>query len=211
MNILYEDKYIVCPVKEPGIPSQKDPSGRRDMTELLCEKCGIREVFCVHRLDTATGGVMVYAKDKNSAAALSRQFAAPPDDKAVEKEYLCAVRAENIGSGKMEDLLYHDRIRNKTFTVDKKRAGVKRAALIYECLREHDGISIVKVRLLTGRTHQIRAQFASRGMPLCGDGKYGSRDKCSLALMCTSLSFCHPHTGERIIVSVLPPDAFPWK
>lgn len=190
MKILYEDKYIICAVKDPGVPSQKDMTGRRDMTDFLKEICG-GEVFVVHRLDTATGGVMVYAKSSRAAGRMSEALA------SGEKEYFARVYGEP-GDGIMRDFLYHDKRINKSFIVDKERKGVKEAVLEYKTVKTENGISTVSVILHTGRTHQIRVQFASRGYPLVGDGKYGAKDNEPLALHCRRLTFFHPFSGEKM-------------
>lgn len=190
MKILYQDKHIICAVKDPGVPSQPDMSGRRDMTEILREMCGC-EIFVVHRLDTATGGVMVYAKTSAAAGKMTEALS------AGEKEYTARVHGEP-GEGEMRDFLYHDKRINKSFVVDKERKGVKDALLEYKTLEVNDGISKVSVILHTGRTHQIRVQFSSRGFPLVGDGKYGAKDNLPLALHCCRLTFTHPYTGEKM-------------
>ncbi len=194
MKIFYEDKYLVVAEKMPGIPSQPDKTGKADMTALLKEEC-LCDIFCVHRLDTATGGIMVYAKDSKTAGKLS---AALSHENGAVKEYLCACRGECTGIGDMEDLLFHDRQKNKSFVVKRERSGVKKASLSYKALEYKDGLSLVKVTLHTGRTHQIRVQFASRKMPLAGDGKYGAKDNLPLALHCFHLSFIHPVTKKIV-------------
>ena len=204
MKIHYEDKYLIVADKEAGVASQKDPSGRPDMVTLLSEHCR-KEVFCVHRLDTATSGIMVYAKDSRTAGKLS---AALSHENGAVKEYVCICRGECDDSGKMEDLLYHDRQKNKAFVVKKERSGVKKASLSYKSLAYKDDLSLVRVTLHTGRTHQIRVQFASRKMPLVGDGKYGSRDNRPLALHCLRLSFIHPMTNETLDTVSYP--TTPW-
>lgn len=203
MKIYYEDKNLIVAEKPSGVASQKDPSGRPDMISLLSEKCGC-EIFCVHRLDTATEGVMVYAKDPKTAGRLTASLS----DESAIKEYYCVVRAAGLSKGTMEDLLFHDKRKNKAYVVDRKRAGVKEAVLEYTPLLEADGLSLVKVRLHTGRTHQIRVQFASRKMPLVGDGKYGAKDNMHLALRCVHLSFKHPVTGKT--VDTFAPPESPW-
>jgi len=203
MNILFEDKFLVVCEKEPGVASQGDPSGRDDMVKLLQKECS-SDIFCVHRLDTPTGGIMVYAKDQKTAGRLTASLA----DGSCRKRYLCAFRAEDIDDGEMEDFLYHDKRLNKAFVATKERKGVKKASLSYKILEKKDGIALACVTLHTGRTHQIRVQFSSRGFPLLGDGKYGSRDKCPLALRCFNLSFIHPITKKPLSFTLLPPA--PW-
>ena len=173
------------------------------MVTLLSEQLGC-EIFCVHRLDTATGGVMVYAKSSRSAGLLTASLSS----ETTVKEYLCVCRSSNAGQGIMEDLLFHDKRKNKAYIVDRERKGVKIARLSYESLATDGERSLVKVRLYTGRTHQIRVQFASRKMPLLGDGKYGARDNLPLALHCFHLAFDHPFAKERIDVCALPES--PW-
>ena len=203
MKILFEDKFLVVALKDAGISSQPDPSGREDMISILKKECN-SSIFCVHRLDTATSGVMVYAKDSKTAGRLTASLA----DSRTKKQYVCVVRGESIGNGTMTDLLFHDKRKNKAYVVDRKRAGVKEAVLHYSSISEKDGKSLVKVTLETGRTHQIRVQFASRKMPLLGDGKYGSKDNLPLALHCFSLTFPHPVTGKIITYDSVPDS--PW-
>ena len=203
MKIYYEDKYLIVAEKPAGVASQKDPSGRPDMVTLLTEHSG-NEVFCVHRLDTVTSGVMVYAKDSKTAGRLTASLS----DESAVKEYYCVVRSTELSSGRMQDLLFHDKKKNKAYVVDRKRAGVKEALLDYTSLACQDGLTLVRVKLHTGRTHQIRVQFASRKMPLVGDGKYGSKDNMPLALRCVHLSFKHPVTG-KVIDTFAPPES-PW-
>ena len=169
------------------------------MVTLLSEKWQ-KSAFCVHRLDTATGGVMVYAKDSKTAGRLTEALSSD----TAKKEYICAVLAENVGKGSMKDLLFHDKRKNKAYVVDRMRSGVKEALLDYEAVAKRDGISLVRVTLHTGRTHQIRVQFASRKMPLLGDGKYGSRTNSPLALHCFHLAFTHPYTGKLTDTVFLP-------
>lgn len=192
MKILFEDKNIICAVKDPGVPSQPDPTGREDMTSLLRAACG-GQVFVVHRLDTATGGVMVYAKNSRAAGKLTEALA------EGRKEYSAWVHGEP-GEGEWHDLLFHDKRTNKSFVVDRERKGAKAASLEFSTVETKDGHTLVRVVLHTGRTHQIRVQFSSRGYPLVGDGKYGAKDNEKLRLWCTSLTFIHPFTGEELIL-----------
>lgn len=200
--IIYKDKSIVVCIKPVGQDSEAD------MPRLLRSQLNIPEAFCVHRLDRAVGGVMVYALDAGSAAALSRQIS----DRCFEKEYLAVVH------GKMEaqrdtltDLLFHDRAKNKSYVVRRRRAGVKEAVLDYLVCGEAEGFSLLRVRLHTGRTHQIRVQLASRRHPLAGDAKYGSpRRDCGTALFSRALGFCHPVTGEAMRFTAPLPGGYPW-
>lgn len=200
MEILYSDRHIVCAVKEPGVASQPDPSGRDDMVSLLGAEFGC-EIYAVHRLDTPTGGAMVYAKSSAAAGGASAALA------EGTKQYNALVHG-HPGEGVMEDWLYHDRRINKSFTAKKERKGVKRALLEYETVKELEDRALVKVTLHTGRTHQIRVQFSSRGYPLVGDGKYGSRDRESLRLWCTRLSFVHPITKKTMVIESPAPEGF---
>ena len=217
MKILYEDKYLLVCEKPVGVESQMSSSGKEDMITLLSEyRRGKGEdgyVGLVHRLDTATGGAMVYSKQENITGKISGIL----NSSDYEKEYLAIVHGapEHI-EGEFRDLLYHDKLKNKSFVVKKSRNGVKEAILIYQLIDSvesdvGDKISLVRVRLVTGRTHQIRVQFASRGMALLGDGKYGSRDnKASLALWSHRLAFTHPITKKRIEVISEPSRDYPW-
>ncbi len=193
--IIYQDNEIVVCEKPYGVSSQL--SGGENMVNMLKDVCGC-EIYPVHRLDTQTTGLMVYAKNQKSAAALSAQVA----EKSFQKQYLCLCHGEIENSGKMVDNLFHDRIKNKSFVVKTKRAGAKEAILNFTKISEiHKGecrLNLVKVRLHTGRTHQIRVQFSSRGNVLYGDGKYGARDNDKIALHSAYISFCHPKTKQKL-------------
>lgn len=195
MEILYEDKAIVVAVKPPEILSQGDEKGRENAVDLL-KKVTDSEIFPVHRLDKGVGGVMVFAKSSRAAAELSRQVS----DRTMKKTYLAFVHGEIAEEkGRLEDLLFFDRGKNKSFVVKRERRGVKKALLDYECIGRDEGRSLVRVKLITGRTHQIRVQFSSRGYPLFGDRRYGAKDdEKNIALWSTEISFVHPETGERM-------------
>ena len=175
------------------------------MPQLLSAQLGC-EIFPVHRLDQTVGGVMVYAKTAQEAARLTQAMG----QGQMQKTYLAVLTgcpAEKAGT--LEDLLFHDRVKNKTYVVRRPRGGVKLARLHYEILAEQDGLSLACIRLETGRTHQIRVQFASRGLPLLGDGKYGSRDnRCACALWSYRLSF--PDGKAEAVFEAQPPAQFPW-
>lgn len=204
IEILYEDKNLIFAVKPVGVLSQKGDG--ENMIDLLSQGRG--EVFPIHRLDTAVGGVMVFAKTSQAAAKLS----ALVSRNEMEKQYLAVLQGTpEKESDTLVDLLFKDSRKNKSFVVSRERKGVKKASLEYDLIKAEQDLSLVKVKLHTGRTHQIRVQFASRKLPLLGDGKYGSKcNKCSVALWSHSLSFVHPFTNERLSFSANPPDSFPW-
>ena len=208
-EILYKDAYLLLCQKPQGMPSQPDPSGQLDLLTALQQQ--FPKAALVHRLDTPTGGVMLYSLSEQATGKLS---ALVQDHNLFTKEYLCVTAQPlNEPSGEMIDLLFHDKRKNKAFVVDKKRGGSKEAKLSYQTLAVNEqGNALVKVRLYTGRTHQIRVQFASRGIPLLGDGKYGSRVKMPyIALWSYRAAFTHPITKKRIEVSCMPnQDALPW-
>lgn len=195
MEILYEDKDLIVCIKERGVLSQEGKEGERTMISLLSAYTG-GEIYPVHRLDKEVGGVMVFARNQRTAAFLSSQVT----DRTMEKEYITVVEGSpDEKDGTMEDLLFFDRSKNKSFTVKKERRGVKKALLSYKVLAEKDGLSVVRVKLHTGRTHQIRVQFASRKMPIVGDRRYGSKsDSKTIALWSCYISFIHPVTKEKM-------------
>ncbi len=181
-DIIFEDTEIVVCIKPRGVLSCADASGKLSMNDLLLP----RHVFPIHRLDREVNGLMVFAKNEKAAAFLSNAD-------GFVKEYIAQCEGELTGEGEMTDLLYHDRIKNKTYVVKRKRGGVKEARLAYRVLSSAEGQSVVHVRLFTGRTHQIRVQFASRGFPLCGDRKYGAKHSGQIGLTAYRLQFIHPN------------------
>ena len=210
MEVLYKDQQVIVCVKPVGILSQAD--GQKDMVYLLRNQFG-GEIYAIHRLDRNVGGVMVYARTQKAAAALSEQIR----QGTFVKRYLAAVQGiPEPKEGKMRDLLFRDSRKNKSFVVDRPRKGTKEALLDYRTIGEGKGhcggYSVVEVRLHTGRTHQIRVQFASRRMPLLGDGKYGSRDKgCDIALWSHRITFTHPTEGKTMEFAARPDGkAYPW-
>lgn len=183
MEILYQNgDFVVC-IKPVGLDSEQQ------VPDALREQLG-GEVFPLHRLDKNVGGVMVYARNKQAAANLSKAIA---QDEMV-KEYVAMVHGQPPMEGDWEDLLFKDSRRNKVFVVNRQRAGVKAARLSYRLLSGGEK-SLVRVRLYTGRSHQIRVQFASRGFPLVGDHKYGSRDAAD-APMLYSCCITFPYKGS---------------
>lgn len=214
IEIIGKTKDYVIIYKPPGVPSQSDPSGDKDaMTtcaELLCQMGEQDTLFLIHRLDRVVGGLIVFARNKKSAAELSRLVA----EHRFVKEYYAVIEGRAEG-GVMRDFLYKDAALGKAFVTGRKRSGVKEAELEYTILDtvSIDGreVSLVKIRLKTGRFHQIRAQFASRKMPLIGDKKYGSRDfkAKTPSLFATRLAFTI--NGKEISASRLPDlSEYPW-
>ena len=217
MKILYEDKYLLVCEKPVGVESQVSSNGKEDMITLLsryrAEKGEDTYVGLVHRLDTATGGAMIYSKREDMTGKLS----ALVQSGDYKKTYLAVIHGvPDASEGELRDLLYHDKQKNKSFVVAKKRAGVKEALANYRLFEtatceDEDDISLVEVELITGRTHQIRVQFASRKMPLVGDGKYGSKNnKATCALWSHKVEFVHPVTKKKIALESYPADNYPW-
>ncbi|MBQ3496759.1 MAG: RNA pseudouridine synthase [Oscillospiraceae bacterium] len=202
---LYEDNDIIVCVKPPHVLSQRGANGGEDMISLLGGG-----VYPVHRLDGGVGGVMVYAKTQSAAGKLSQMIAAHE----FEKEYLAVLRGKAEACGTLRDLLFHDRIKNKTYVVDRMRSGVKEASLSYRLVETRETaegiLSLVRVKLHTGRTHQIRVQFASRRLPIAGDGRYGGGGG-EIALWSYRLRFAHPtKRGKTVEAAQLPPEGAPW-
>ena len=193
IEILFEDADILVCIKPAGYLSE-DSEAERSLPRAIAEERSLAELFAVHRLDREVSGVMVYAKSKTAAAKLSAQVA----DRSFEKEYLAVVEGVPADDeATLTDLLFKDSRRNKSFVVDRKRAGVKEASLSYKTLAKGDGRALVRVKLHTGRTHQIRVQFASRKMPVLGDGKYGSTVRSGeIALASCMIRFKHPRTNK---------------
>lgn len=207
IEILYKDKYIVVCHKPAGLLSEGEggDSLPRLLSEELAEGGRQARVFTVHRLDRDTEGVMVYALNEKSAAILSSDIA----ERRFEKEYIARVNGRpDTESGSMTDLLYYDRQKNKSFVVGRERKGVKSASLDYTLLSfdEERNISEVAIKLHTGRTHQIRVQFASRGMPLVNDRKYGAPKapyfEGTPSLIAKRIAFTHPKTKEKMTFEI---------
>lgn len=207
MKILFEDESIIVCIKPPKIVSERTPDGKGFADLLAARNDGY--IGIVHRLDRNVGGVMVYAKTRDAAAALSRRI----QEHSLKKEYLAIIHGvptEPIGT--LRDLLFHDRLRDKTFVVTRSRRGVKEAILDYTVQKSTETdtygvLTLVRVTLHTGRTHQIRVQFASRSHALLGDAKYGAPDHCPIALFSTRLSFSHPKTGRPLCFEALPTES----
>lgn len=205
--VLLDNRIAVC-VKPAGAPSTDEPGG---VPELLRAELGDPRAcaLTVHRLDRVTGGLMVLARTHAAASILSRQIT----EGRFEKEYLavlCGVLEAERGT--LRDLLLRDRARRMTLVTDTPAKGAQEAVLDYIVLETTGGRSLVRVRLRTGRTHQIRAQFAARGLPLAGDRKYGAppEEERGLGLWSCRLAFDHPQSGKRIDLTLPPPRVWPW-
>ena len=212
MKVLYEDNHLIAAIKPHMVPSQADSSGSMDMLSTVKEyvkqkynKPGNVYIGLVHRLDRPAGGVMVFARTSKAAARLSKQIA----ENTFEKTYLAVVNGHPDKSGKFEDYLLKDSSSNTVKIAPKDTPGAKYAALEYKTLAQTDKLSLMEIRLITGRSHQIRVQFASRGFALYGDARYGNAEGDHLALWSRSVCFLHPTTKQKLCFSA-EPDEFPF-
>ena len=207
MRIIYQDPAILVVIKPARVLSTDEPGG---LPDLLRQALGDpkADVRTVHRLDRVVSGLMVLARNAKAASELSRQIR----DDEFQKEYLAVVHGKpDAESGTLRDLLARDKARKMTFVAPEPGKGVQEAILHYRVEAGNGDISRVRIRLVTGRTHQIRVQFASRGMPLVGERKYATLDDpCEIALWSARLGFRHPETGAWMEFSEEPPAVFPW-
>ncbi len=205
MEVIYVDPDIVVCVKPARVLSTDEPGG---LPELLRQELGTQDFRTVHRLDRVVSGLMVLARNASAASELSRQIR----ENIFEKEYLAVVHGHpDTESGTLRDLLGRDKARKMTYVAAEPGKGIQEAVLDYRTVDYSAEFTKVRIRLHTGRTHQIRVQFASRGMPLAGERKYSQRnDPCEIALWSCCLGFCHPRTGEWMVVEKEPPESFPW-
>lgn len=199
MQILFYDTHILVCQKEAGELSEGEGTAALPtmLASAMAEAGEQTEIYPVHRLDRETVGVMVFARTRQAAAALSAAL----NTDAFSKEYLALCHGQlEKESDTLTDLLFYDRRRGKSFVVDRPRAGVKEAVLDYTCLRTADDLSLLRIRLHTGRTHQIRVQLASRRHPLAGDRRYGApkSEHTTVALVAHRLTFPHPATGKSM-------------
>lgn len=211
LGILYEDPYLVVCVKPVGVLSEDSENGR-SLPRMLAEhyrQAGKPDyIATVHRLDKIVGGVMVLSRRREVTGRLTAAIAAHE----ITKEYLAVLRGHpQEPAATLTDLLFRDASHNKSYVVKRMRKGVREARLSYEEVGRTEALSLVRVQLYTGRTHQIRVQFASRGLPLLGDIRYGSKAPgCTAALWSYHLGFRHPATGKPVDVTCPPPQAYPW-
>lgn len=207
IQIIFSDRAVLVCVKPAGVLSTDEPGGLPGLARraLGDESACVRTV---HRLDRVVSGLMVLARTPKAASELSRQIR----DHEFDKTYLAVVHGcPDAPAGEFRDLLQRSKQERKTYVVQEMAKGVQEAVLTYEVLDQQNGLSKVRIHLETGRTHQIRAQFSSRGLPLVGDRKYSLlEDGCPIALWSHRLSFLHPETGRPMDFSLEPPDRPPW-
>lgn len=207
MEIVYLDSDVVVCIKPPRVLSTDEPGGLPDLLREALNDPGA-DIRTVHRLDRVVSGLMVLARNARAASELSRQVR----EDEFEKEYLAVVHGvPEEKSGTLRDLLLRDKARKMTLVTDTPGKGVQEAMLHYRTLGTAEGMSRVRIQLVTGRTHQIRTQFASRGLPLVGERKYAVlEDDCEIALWSHRIGFTHPVTGERMVFEKDPLETFPW-
>ena len=206
MELVYADEAIVVCIKPSGVVSTDEPGGVPDLVRqaLGDAKASVRTV---HRLDQVVSGLMVLARMEAAASELSRQIR----EDEFDKEYMAVVHGLPAQEGTLRDLLYRDKARRMTMVAAEMAKGVQEAVLDYRVMASAENMSRVRIRLHTGRTHQIRVQFASRGYPLVGERKYSTLDDgCTIALWSYRLAFRHPVTGEPMEFSKEPPEIYPW-
>ncbi len=205
IDILYADEDIVVCIKPPRVLSTDEPGG---LPELLRQTMGTKDFRTVHRLDRVVSGLMVVARNAASASELSRQIR----EDSFQKEYQAVVHGcVEQQEGRLTDLLLRDKARKMTMVVMEPGKDVQPAALRYQILGGNQELTRVRIQLETGRTHQIRVQFASRGFPLVGERKYSELDDpCEIALWSYRLAFTHPITGQPMEFAQDPPAVFPW-
>lgn len=205
VDILYADEDIVVCIKPARVLSTDAPGG---LPELLRGQFGTRDFRTVHRLDRVVSGLMVVARNAAAASELSRQIR----EDSFEKEYQAVVHGcPEEDEGRLTDLLLRDKARKMTIVATEPGKDVQPAALRYRVLSGNPQLTRLRIRLETGRTHQIRVQFASRGLPLVGERKYSELDDpCEIALWSCRLAFNHPKTGEKMEFTKEPPQIYPW-
>lgn len=214
LEIIYEDNSLIVLKKPYGIPSQPDKTGDESILDEIVKKTSYDGV--IHRLDRPVGGIMVFAKNKEMAAVLSKQV----QEKLFNKTYLAVLCGEITEKGILKDYLIKNQRLNLSRVVNKNDKGSKLAELNYKILDiinndEYGCLSLAEIDLVTGRHHQIRVQFSNAGVPLWGDKKYNKdfirgKGYCNIALWAYKLSFNHPDTGKRLEFKLNPDDNFPF-
>lgn len=207
MEFIYCDQDIVVAIKPPRVLSTDEPGGMPGLVrDALGEPDG--DVRTVHRLDRVVSGLMVLARSAQAAAELSRQIR----EQIFQKEYLAVVHGHpEQDRAVYRDLLLRDKQERKTYIVNEPAKGVQEAILTYQVQARYEDLTKVRIQLQTGRTHQIRAQFSGRGLPLVGDRKYSLlQDDCEIALWSYRLAFLHPRDGKRMEFILDPPQEYPW-
>ena len=207
MELIYVDDDIVVAIKPARVLSTDEAGG---MPDLVREALGNpkADIRTVHRLDRVVSGLMVLARNARCASELSRQIR----ENEFQKEYMAVVHGHPVeNSATLRDLLGRDKARKMTYVADAPAKGVQEAVLDYQVVSRNEALSKVRIRLHTGRTHQIRVQFASRGLPLVGERKYSELDDpCEIALWSYRLAFTHPSTGKPMAFTHEPPNIYPW-
>ena len=212
LNVIYEDNHILVVQKPAGISVQADSSKDIDMLTILKEYRKVKEhkpgdafIGLVHRLDRPVSGIMVFAKTSKAASRLSDQIR----QNTFHKTYLAVVEGSLPPEGKFEDYLVKDEKENKSYVTTKEKG--KYSCLEYQVLSTKDNLSLVQINLITGRSHQIRVQFASRNHPLIGDAKYGhNKNNLDIALFAKSITFNHPTTKEQLTFTLDIPKKYPF-
>lgn len=213
INIIYEDNHILVVEKPINIPVCEDESGDEDLLSMLklyikdkYSKPGNVYLGLVHRLDRPVGGVMVFARTSKAASRLSNQVR----EHKLEKIYYAVVENKLDSSGEFVDYLSKDKKKNISYVSNEKDG--KKAILNYKLIKYRDNLSLVEISLKTGRSHQIRVQFSSRGYPLVGDSKYNpnSDNKTNIALFAKKLAFYHPISGEKLTFELELPKRYPF-
>lgn len=217
LNVIYEDNHVIVVIKPAGVPSQQDKTGDIDMLTYVREyirekynKPGNVYVGLVHRLDRMTSGLMVFAKTSKGASRLSNSIR----EGDFKKEYLAAVHGNLEQDGTLENYLFKDERTNTSSVVNESKRNAKHAKLEYSVLgyTRYKGkeYTYIKVKLYTGRHHQIRVQFSHIGHPLYGDVKYGGT-KGDLALVASNLKFIHPTKDEVMEFEYIPQKQEIWE
>ena len=207
MELIYQDKDIIVCVKPAGILSTDEPGG---LPELIRQELGDSNanVRTVHRLDRTVSGLMVLARRSKAASELSRQIR----EGEFQKEYVAVIHGNPAeDQGELRDWLLRNKQERKTYIVSETGKDVQEAILEYRVLNRTEDLTRVRIKLHTGRTHQIRAQFSGRGWPLVGDRKYSTlEENCNIALWSYRLAFKHPYSGKPMEFVLEPPESYPW-